>query len=272
MKKINLRLIVLFGVALIWVAPLIFMLTTSFETQIAAIKWPITLVPTEFTLANYQEVFGNAQIPIWTWYYNSLFIATVHTILAIIIFSMAGFAFAKLSFKGRDKLFILIMMTMMIPPIMNLVPLYLVIDALNLVGSKWAMILPGLSGAFSVFLMRQFFLSIPDEMMESAYLDGASYITIYQKVMFPMIKPGVVVVGINAFIGSWNEYLWASIVTNDISERTLPVGLAVVKGSYGGDFALQLTLVVVTIIPTILLYFVFQKYLLNGLNLSSGIK
>ena len=273
MKKfLNLKFILLFIIGLLWIAPLIFMVTTSFESQIQAIEWPITIIPSEFTFDNYTEIFSNPQIPIWTWYYNSLFISTVFTALSIFVFSMAGFAFAKLDFKYRDKLFIIIMMTMMIPPIMNIVPLYLVVDTLGLVGSKWAMILPGLSGAFNVFLMRQFFTSIPNEMMESAYIDGAGHWTIYRKIMLPMVKPALVVVGINSFIGSWNEYLWASIVTNDISERTLPVGLAVIKGSYGGDFALQLALVVITILPTIILYFIFQKYLLNGMSLSSGIK
>lgn len=273
MKKfLNMKFIVMFILALLWIAPLIFMLSTSFDSEIEAIKYPITLIPEKFSLDAYKGIFTNSQVPILKWYYNSLFVSTVQTGLAVIIYSMAGFAFAKLQFKHRDKLFIIIMMTMMIPAIMNIVPLYLVMDKLHLIGSKWAMILPGLSSAFNVFLMRQFFVSVPDSLMESAYIDGASHFKIYKDVMLPTVKPALIVVGINTFIGSWNEFLWASIVTNDIADRTLPVGLAVIKGSYGGQFAITLALVVVTIIPTIILYIIFQKYLLEGMNLSSGIK
>lgn len=271
-KYLNAKFIIMFILALLWIAPLIFMVSTSFDGEIEAIKYPITLIPESFSLDSYKDIFGNSQVPIFTWYYNSLFVSTVQTGLAVIFYSMAGFAFAKLDFKYRDKLFLGIMMTMMIPAIMNLVPLYLVMDKLHLIGSKWAMILPGLSSAFNVFLMRQFFISVPDELMESAYLDGAGYWTIYRRVMLPTVKPALIVVGINTFIGSWNEFLWASTVTNDISERTLPVGLAVIKGSYGGQFGITLALVVVTIVPTIILYIIFQKYLLEGMNLSSGIK
>lgn len=269
-KYLNIKFILLFTLALLWVAPLVFMVSTSFDSEITAIKYPITLIPEEFSIDAYKSIFNNPQVPIFKWYYNSLFVSTVQTGLAVIVYSMAGFA--KLEFKNRDKLFMIIMMTMMIPAIMNLVPLYLVMDKLHLIGSKWSMILPGLSSAFNVFLMRQFFVSVPDELMESAFIDGASHFKIYKDVMLPTVKPALIVVGINTFIGSWNEFLWASIVTNDISQRTLPVGLAVIKGSYGGQFAITLALVIVTVVPTVILYVVFQKYLLEGMNLSSGIK
>lgn len=205
-RYFNFKFIIMFVLALLWIAPLIFMISTSFESEIEAIKYPITLLPQDFSLDAYKDIFANPQVPIFRWYYNSLFVSTVQTGLAVIFYSMAGFAFAKLEFKHRDKLFMIVMMTMMIPAIMNLVPLYLVMDKLHLIGSKWAMILPGLSSAFNVFLMRQFFVSVPDELMESAYIDGASHFKIYKEVMLPTVKPALIVVGINTFIGSWNEF------------------------------------------------------------------
>lgn len=269
-KKIRFALILALGI--IWILPFFLMISTSFDANVTAIKWPITLFPESFSLEGYKEIFNNPQLPIFTWYFNSIVISTTFTILSVITFSLAGFAFAKLKFRGRNKLFYAVMLTMMIPGIMNLVPLYLIVYKMGLLGTKLSMILPGLSGAFNVFLMRQFFISIPDEIMESAYIDGASNFMIYRRIMMPMVKPALIVVALNCFMGSWNDYLWPSIVTSEPTQRTLTVGLSMVTGKYGAQFNVTLALVVVSIVPTLILYFVFQKYLLDGMNLSSGIK
>ncbi|MCK5779438.1 MAG: carbohydrate ABC transporter permease [Psychrilyobacter sp.] len=264
--------IVLIIFVLIWILPILYAVSTSFKSELAALSWPIKLIPEKFTLEGYLTPLRNPSAPVLVWFWNSFLIATIHTVLAVSFFTMAGYSFARLKFKFRDQIFAILLATMMVPGIMNLVPLYLVVRNLGLVDTKWAMILPGLSGIFNVFLMRQFFLKVPKSLEESAIIDGASPIQIFFKIMLPLVKPGLLVVAIFSFIGNWNDFLWPSIVTNDVYQRTLPVGLAMMKGNYGGRFNMQLALVIISFVPVVILFSITQKYIMRGLSGSSGIK
>lgn len=272
-NKKNIIIKIVLGVfVLVWLMPIIYAISTSFKSEIEAIAWPIKIIPDKFTLEAYETIFMNPSAPVLTWFLNSLIIAVLHTILAVITFSLAGYAFARLNFKFRDKIFAVLMATMMIPGIMNLVPLFLVTNSLGLVDTIWAMILPGLSGIFNVFLMRQFFLGIPDSLEEAAIIDGAKPHQIFFKVMLPLVKPALLLIAIFSFIGNWNDFLWPSIVTNDVYQRTLPVGLSLMKGNYGGRFNMQMAIVIISFIPVVALFSITQKYIMSGLSTSSGIK
>lgn len=259
-------------VAIVWLLPIIYALSTSFKSELEAISWPINIIPQNFSLEGYETIMQDPAAPVITWFLNSLIIATIHTVFSVIVFALAGYAFARLNFKFKDKIFTCLMVTMMIPGIMNLVPLYLVTRSLGLVDTIWSMILPGLSGVFNVFLMKQFFLNVPTALEEAAYIDGATPFQIFFKIMLPLVKPALLVVAIFSFIGNWNDFLWPSIVTNDVYQRTLPVGLALMKGNYGGRFNIQLAIVIISFIPVALLFSVTQKYIMRGLSASSGIK
>jgi multiple sugar transport system permease protein len=206
------------------------------------------------------------------WLMNSLINATLHTVIVLVVSSLAAYAFARFTFKGRDTLFFIMLGTMMIPNVLNLVPLYSIINAMDLVDTRWALILPGVSSVFGVFLLRQFFLGIPKELEEAAVIDGAGPFRIFTRIMLPVIKPGLIVLGLFTFLANWNDYLWPLTAINTNEERTLTLGLAVLKGTYNVLYAKMMTVTLISIIPIIIIFIFAQKYFMKGINLSSGIK
>ncbi|MGL6099284.1 MAG: carbohydrate ABC transporter permease, partial [Fusobacteriaceae bacterium] len=250
----------------------IYAISTSFKTEMEAISWPIKIIPEQFSLEGYETIFQDLSAPVFIWFKNSLVISTVHTIFSVIVFSLAGYGFGRGKFKFRDKIFTILLVTMMIPGIINLVPLYMITKGLGLIDTIWSMVFPGLSGVFNVFLMRQFFLGLPNSLEESAIIDGAGPFQIFFKVMLPLVKPAVMVVAIFSFIGNWNDFLWPSIVTNDVYMRTLPVGLSLMKGNYGGRFNMQMAIVIFSFVPVAILFAIAQKYIMQGLSGTEGIK
>jgi len=259
-------------VAIVWITPMLWILSTSFKPESEAIVRPITWIPNNFTLENYTAVISNTEdSPILRWFLNSLFISTVHTIILLVITTMAAFAYARLKFKGRDALFWILMSTMMIPPVMNLVPLYSLVSFFGWVNTPWAMIFPGLGAVMGIFLLRQFFIGIPVELEEAARIDGANTFQIFYKVILPLAKPAIVVVGLFAFMGNWNDFLWPLIVTNSTEMRTLPAGLSILQGNFNIQYAKMMTATVLSAIPVIVLFLFTQRFFVRGIALS-GIK
>jgi multiple sugar transport system permease protein len=259
-------------IGIVWITPLIWIISTSLKPESQAISHPIQWIPETFTFENYQAVISNtSEAPILRWFWNSLFIASTHTILILLINSLAAFGYARLQFKGRDLLFWSLMVTMMIPPVMNLIPVYSIVNFLGWVDTPWAMIIPGLGGVFGIFLLRQFFLGIPVELEEAARIDGATTLEIYWKIILPLAKPALVVVGLFTFMGNWNDFLWPMIVTNSVEARTLPVGLSILQGTYNIQYAKMMAATVLSAVPVIILFMFTQRYFIKGISLS-GIK
>ncbi|KYG27711.1 carbohydrate ABC transporter permease [Alkalihalobacillus trypoxylicola] len=257
--------------ALFWVLPLLWVLSTSLKPESQAISWPIRWIPETLTFQNYIDVFARQDVPILRWFWNSFFIATIHTALILLLNSMAAYAFARLKFKGRDLLFWSLMATMMIPPVMNLVPLYGMISDIGWVNNYSAMIFPGLGSVFGIFLLRQFFIGIPFELEEAARIDGASSFFIYRKIIIPLAKPSLVVLALFTFMGNWNDYLWPLIVTTSTDMRTLPVGLAIMQGQFNIQFAKLMAATIFSALPVIILFLFAQKFIVKGIALT-GIK
>ncbi|GAF66047.1 ABC transporter permease protein [Bacillus sp. TS-2] len=257
--------------ALFWVLPLLWVLSTSLKPESQAISWPIRWIPETLTFQNYIDVFARQDVPILRWFWNSFFIATIHTALILLLNSMAAYAFARLKFKGRDLLFWSLMATMMIPPVMNLVPLYGMISDIGWVNNYSAMIFPGLGSVFGIFLLRQFFIGIPFELEEAARIDGASSFFIYRKIILPLAKPSLVVLTLFTFMGNWNDYLWPLIVTTSTDMRTLPVGLAIMQGQFNIQFAKLMAATIFSALPVIILFLFAQKFIVKGIALT-GIK
>jgi multiple sugar transport system permease protein len=265
--------IFLFAMALIWILPVLYAVLSSFKSNVEINSMGYKLLPQQWIVENYVKVLTNFDsAPIVRWFLNSLLIATSQTILVLIIASSAAYAYSRLKFKGRDFIFWILLSTMMFPSIVNLIPLYKIVSLFNWIDTPLAIIVPGVSGVFNIFLIKQFMVSIPKEYDESARIDGASDFQIYTKVILPLIRPVLTVVALFTFTGAWNDFLWPSIVYNNIENLPLTPALQLFQGMYITDYGRLTTSAVIAIIPTFILYLFTQKYFLEGLNLSSGIK
>ncbi len=262
--KILLYIILSLG-AFSMIFPFLWMILTSLMQNSQIFSFPPTFIPKPLIIDNYREVLGN--MPILRYFYNSMFTAIITTIGQVIIASMAGFAFAKMKFKFKEPLFIIILLTMMIPPQVNIVPLFFIMRELHLINTFGALILPGLFGGFGIFLMRQWFKSMPDELIDAAKIDGCNYLEMFFKIALPLALPAIMTLGIFTFITMWNSFMWPLIVTNSDAIRTLPVAIAGLKGSYREtiEWGQLMACAVITTFPVVLIFLAGQKYFINGI-------
>ncbi|MFS0674135.1 carbohydrate ABC transporter permease [Ornithinibacillus sp. 179-J 7C1 HS] len=221
------------------------------------------------TFSGFTSLFSKNQMG-W-WFFNSLYIGIVVTIGILLLDSMAGYVLAKKRFPGRNLIFWLIISTMMIPSQVTLVPMFIMVRDLGLMDTHWALILPDLSMVFGVFLMRQFMMSIPDELIEAAKIDGASEWRTYWSIVLPLAKPGLAALGIFTFMNVWNSFLWPIIVLNSAKLYTLPVGLKTLQDANLADFKLLMSGAAIAAIPMIIVFIIFQRHFVKGLTLG-GVK
>lgn len=279
LKKINvskyLAYVFLILICVIWIVPIIFGVSTSFRSQTEVVSVGFKLLPVNWIVDNYVAILENtSSAPILRWIWNSIFIASVHTFLVVIVISVTAYAYSRMNFKGRDVLFFTLLGISFFPNVVNLIPSYKIIDLLNWVNTPWAMIIPGLAGMGNIFLVRQFMKGIPRELDESARVDGANDFQIYSKVILPAIKPILIVCGLFSFIGSWNDFLWPVIVFTDVNKMPVTAGLLLLQDIYGNYRMIGQLMgsAILAIIPTMLLFVFAQKYFVQSLDLSSGIK
>jgi multiple sugar transport system permease protein len=261
-------LLILFG--LFFVLPLVWMAVTAFKpfSEWLNPNW----LPVAPTLDNFRSIFRDPTLPVNRWFLNSLFIAVVFTGLILIIDSLAGYAYARMDFPGRNALFGLLLATLVMPGIMFLIPNFITVTRLGWLGSYQGVIAPGLSGVFGVFFMRQFFQSIPREMEEAAYIDGASDWRTFFSVILPLSRGALATLGVITFLDSWNSFLWPLlIVGNDRQMQTLPVGLATLQGQYTFDYGKLMAGALVVSVPVLLLYVLLQRYIVQSIAMT-GLK
>lgn len=259
----------------IWIIPVIFGITTSFRSQAEVVSTGFRLLPVNWILDNYVTILNNTSTaPILRWLVNSIFIATTHTALVIVIISITGYGYARMNFKGRDTLFFTLLGISFFPGVVNLIPSYKIIDAFGWVNTAWAMIIPGLAGMGNIFLVRQFMKGIPKDLDESAKVDGAGDFRIYFSVILPLIKPVLIVCGLFSFTGSWNDFLWPVIVYTDVDKMPVTAGLLLLQDIYGNYRLIGQLMgsAILAIIPTLLLFLFAQKYFVQSINLNAGIK
>ncbi|RHW43563.1 carbohydrate ABC transporter permease [Neobacillus notoginsengisoli] len=245
--------------------PFIWMILSSFKSESEVMQLTPTLFPKEFTLENFQNLFFNMNFAV---YLKNTIIIVLWSFFGLFLNAMAGFAFAKYQFKGRDKLFYLVLATMMIPGQVTMIPVYLILNEMQLTNTMAGIVLPSLVSAFGIFLFRQFMLTIPDELLEAARLDGASEFRVFLQIVLPMSKAILAVQGILTFIAGWNSFLWPLIIANDESLYTLSVGLSLLKGQYASNFALQMAGSTFMVVPIIIIFIFFQKYIIDGYTIS----
>ena len=253
--------------------PLIWMISSSFKPLSEIYAFPPTLIPQTFTMKNYDRLLSDW--PFWNWYGNSLVIAVISTLTVLFFTSLAGFGFAKYRFRGSRVLFIVLLASTMIPFQLILVPLYILMSRLSWSNSYLALVIPFMAPALGIFLMRQFMLSIPSELIEAARIDGATEFGIYWRVMLPLARPALAAQAVLTFLGAWNSFLWPLSVLRNRDFMTLPVGMSTMVGSVsaGSEPAIGATMAAATLvsIPVIIVFISVQKQYIAGLT-AAGVK
>jgi multiple sugar transport system permease protein len=255
---------------LLMIGPFLWMLLASLKTQRELLQVPPTWIPETVTTDNYTRLFERLDFPRYFW--NSTVIAVLITASNVVFCSMVGYALAKLRFFGRDKLFLLVIGTLLVPGSVTLVPLFVLMSKLGLVNSLWAVVLPAAAGPLGVFLMRQFMLAIPDDLLEAARVDGASELHIFWRIVMPLSTPAIAALGIITFLPSWNALLWPLVVLTDEQKFTLPVALAIfARGQFQADYGLLMAGSVVLVAPVLVLFFFLQRHFTQSISMT-GLK
>lgn len=253
--------------AFVMMVPLVYMVATSFKYPNEV--YELNIIPHEPTLDNYTYIFKNTRFGIW--FVNSLITSTLVTVSVLFFDSLVGYTLAKFKFRGREFIFIAILTTLMIPTEMLIVPWYIMAKNFGWLNSYWGIMFPGLITGFGVFLMRQFFSGIPDDYIHAARIDGLNEFQIWWQVAMPLVTPALSALAIFTFLGNWTAFLWPLIATNDRGLYTVPVGLASFSGEFLSDWELIMTGATLATLPTLIVFIIFQRYIIRGVVLA-GLK
>lgn len=264
--------VILVTASVLFLLPVVWMVSTSFKPERDVLDEEVRWIPETPTAGNYAEVLGSVrEIPFFRWLANSLIVSVTGTLMVLVVASMAAYAFARIRFPGREKLFFLILTTIMIPVQVLLVPTYYIFQSLHLLNTYSALIIPAVSSVFGVFLLRQFLLSIPRDLEDAAEIDGCSRFQIWVLVILPLSRPALLTLATFTFLGYWNDFFWPLIATNTNSMRTLATGLAIFQGHYAYKYGLLMAASTLTLLPALVLFAVFQRYIIRGI-LMTGLK
>ncbi len=269
-KIVSYTLLIAF--ALIQFLPFIWALSASFKNQQEiqnSLSFPPKFIPDNPTLQNYFDIF--TIVPFGTWYLNSFFVAIVTTVLTLFFSATSGYAFARIPFPGRDIVFWMIIGTMAIPGVITLIPTYILLKNLGLIDTMQGLIIPFMVTAFGIFLMRQFFSSIPVELEEAARVDGAGRIRTFWQIVLPLARPALSALTIFTFMGRWNDFLMPLIIIGKSELFTLPLGMSTFRGQYKTDWNLLMSGSILVMIPIVILYIAFQRFFIEGIS-TTGLK
>ncbi|MDO5299812.1 MAG: carbohydrate ABC transporter permease [Clostridia bacterium] len=284
-KRVAFIFLLILGI--VWFVPILWLILNSFKndsdfiTSFANIKGPLDyisrLIPQQWTVSNYIEMFVggenvNTTANIMAMFKNSFIVSIAQTVGVVIITSLSAYAYERLDFKGGDKIFWVLMYMSMFPNVVSILPQFRIANALGWVNNLNALIWQGMAGVFNIFLIRNFMKSIPKALDEAATIDGASSFQVYTKIILPSIAPVMIVVGLFAFNGAWNDYLWPRIVMTDANNQTLTAGLRLLMGQYEQRWAHMIASCIISMVPPFLLYLFAQKYFLQGISVQAGVK
>jgi multiple sugar transport system permease protein len=262
----------LIAMAIVEFAPVSWIFSTSLRNPSESFNLPPDFWPTAFHWENYWAVITSPELNFLGFFWNSLKIALIVTGVQLLTCSMAGFAFARLRFPGRDFLFFLFLSSLMVPATVILIPTFILIKTLGLIDTHWALILPATTSAFGVFLMRQAFMTIPGELLDAAKIDGASYFRMYWQVLMPLVGPGLSALGIFTFLASWNNFLGPMLFLRTWDNYTFPIAIVLLKGYMGtGNRAHILAGVMISIFPVLVFFLLAQRFVIRGIAVT-GLK
>jgi multiple sugar transport system permease protein len=267
-----LRYALLILLALIFISPLIFMLATSFKTSGDAASLPPSLIPDPFTTDAYETVTGTGtETPVIRWFANSMIAATLHAALVVATSALAAYPLARMEFRGKKIVFGMIIATLFVPPVILIIPNYLIVGELFWLDTLIAIIVPTAASAFGVFFLRQFFLGLPVELEEAARLDGANRWTTFWKIVLPLSRPALVTLGMLAFLTNYNDFLWPVYVLFSPEQQTIPPGLSTLQTANAVRYDLLMAGAVIASIPVLALFVGAQRFIIEGVS-RSGVK
>lgn len=264
--------VTLTALGLFVMAPFVWMVCVSLHESQAPIPPMNQIVPKEAHWENFSTVLFMPDIPVFRFLLNSIFVTTSVVLGQLLICSLAAYGFSRMRFKGRDALFVAFLLSLMFAGPVTQIPVYLLVRSLGWLDTYWALIVPGISSAFNVFLLRQFFSSVPEELCEAAKIDGAGDFRVYWKVILPLSRASLATAGAFTFFAVWTDFFWPLLATNSMDMRTLEVGLSVFKNSYGAtNWPLQMTAAVIVMLPLLVVFLFSQRFFVRGI-LIGGIK
>jgi len=262
--------VLLLALALFLIAPFVWMLLISLHPPKTPIPPLTEILPQNASWTNYTFVLFHPNLPVARFFFNSAFVSICVVLGQLLVTSMAAYGFARLRFKGKELVFALFLGSMMFAGPVTQIPVYLFLKELGWLDTYWALIIPGVSSAFTIFLLRQFFMQIPRELDEAARMDGASDFLIYWRVILPLSRAALATAAAFTFIGVWTDFFNPLIYTNTTEMRTLEVGLSIFKNSYGGtNWPLQMTAAVIVMLPLLIVFLAAQRYFVKGITLGS---
>ncbi len=267
-RKIVFQAILICGLILT-LTPFFWMISTSLKEKAGYFTMPPQWIPKKVTLTHYKDLF--VEVNFLRHFINSTIVAAAVTVLGLLLNSIAGYAFAKFRFPGRDRIFAILIIALMIPGQVTMMPVFMILKKMGLINSYWGLIVSGTVSVYSIFLMRQFVQTIPNDLIESARIDGCSEFGIFWKVIIPLCKPVLATLGIFTFMSSWNSFLWPLIVMIKEEMYTLPVALANLNGQHATNYGLLMAGAVVVVIPVIIVFLFAQKYIIEGIS-TTGLK
>ncbi len=260
----------MFALAAFLMAPFVWMVLVSLQPNRAPIPELSQLWPKDAHWENYGTVLLQSEVPVGRFFINSLVVAIAVVLGQLFVCSLAAYGFARLKFKGKDGVFVVFLLSMMFAGPVTQIPVYLMVRSFGWLDTYMALIVPGVSSAFAIFLLRQFFMQIPLELDEAARLDGAGEFRIYWKLILPMSRAALATAGVFTFIGVWTDFFWPLLATDSLHMRTLEVGLSIFKNSYGGtNWPLQMTAAVVVMVPILIVFLLLQKHFVKGITMGS---
>jgi multiple sugar transport system permease protein len=261
---------VLVFVALAIILPLVWILITSFKSDGDVISNPYGIVPDPASVDAYTTLAGGQQ-PIFLWLLNSFAAATLQTVLVLVTASLGAYALARLEFRGKKIVFGVIIGTLLVPPVIFLIPNYLIVQNLGWLDTIWAITVPGAAGAFGIFFLRQFFIGLPAEIEEAARIDGAGDFRIFSQIVLPLSRPALATLAILTFLSNWNDFLWPIYVLLSPENLTLQPGLSQLQGAYSTHFSIVMAGAVIASVPVLILFAIAQKQIVESVA-SSGVK
>jgi len=261
---------VLAFVALAIILPLVWILITSFKTDGDVISNPYGVVPDPVSTEAYGTL-ASGQQPIFLWLLNSFAAATLQTVLILVTASLGAYALARLEFRGKKIVFGVIIGTLLVPPVIFLIPNYLIVQNLGWLDTIWAITVPGAAGAFGIFFLRQFFIGLPSEIEEAARIDGAGDLRIFAQIVLPLSRPALATLAILSFLANWNDFLWPIYVLLSPENLTLQPGLSQLQGAYSTHFSIVMAGAVIASVPVLILFAIAQKQIVESVA-SSAVK
>ena len=262
--------VVLTVLGVIAALPFVWMILASFKTAAEIRQIPPTFLPAEASLDNYRKILEDPELPLGLFYRNSAFVAVLNVIATLFTGSILGYVFAKFTFRWRQPMFWFILATMMIPAQVTMLPAYLILLQLDLLNNLWGLVIPSVIDAFAVFLMRQFIMSIPNDEIWSARVDGASEWRIYRSIVLPQLRAPLATLGLLTFMFHWNAYLWPLIVLTEQDKRTLPIILTWFSDQHSSQENLVMAASVLIVVPVLIVFALSQKWIVRGLTLTGG--